>query len=387
MKVRELAERYQKEIIALRREFHQNPELSWQEFSTSKRIEEELKNLGLEVQRVADTGIVGLIKGKEGKKVVALRADIDALPIQEVNSLSYCSQNKGIMHACGHDGHTAMLLVAARILWDLKSQFKGTVKLIFQPAEEQIQGAKRLLEEGILEGVDSILAIHFWSGLPSGKISLEAGPRFAAGDRFKITVKGKGSHGAMPHKGIDAIVAASAIVMNLQTIVSREIDPQEPAVISMGKIEGGANFNVICDQVIIEGTTRSFNRQVQKKFPLLLERIMKNTASSFKTRANLEYIVGAPPCINDPKISKIAQESITKLYGNNVITTYNRTTATEDFSFFLDKVPGVIAFLGTFNKEKDIIWPLHHRQFNIDEDVLAMGTSLYAQFAIDFLNK
>ncbi len=386
MQVRRLVERYHKDIISLRREFHQNPELSWQEFRTSKRIEEELQKLGLEVQRVADTGIIGIVKGRSGNKVVALRADIDALPIQEANNVSYRSQNEGVMHACGHDGHTAMLLGAAKILGELQDKLEGTVKLIFQPAEELIQGAKRILEEGALEGVDSVLAIHLWSELPSGKVSLEAGPRFAAGDRFKITVTGKGSHGAMPHKSIDALIAASAIIMNLQTIVSREIDPREPVVISIGKIEGGANFNVICDQVIMEGTTRSFSSQRQKEFPLLMDRIIKHTASSFRAQAKLDYIKGAPPCINNPVISKIAQESITKLYGDNIITSYNKTTATEDFSFFLEQVPGVIVLLGTANKEKEIIYPHHHKQFNIDEDVLAIGTSLYVQFAIDFLS-
>lgn len=388
MNVRELSEKFQDEIVALRREFHQNPELSWQEYNTAVRIEQELNKIGItDTKRIAGTGVVGLIKGKKGSKVVALRADIDALLVQEENETSYRSQNDGIMHACGHDAHTAMLLGAAKVLWELREQFEGTVKLIFQPAEEVIEGAKKMLEEGVLEGVDSILAIHVWSELPSGKVSLEEGPRFAAGDRFKIAIKGKGSHGAMPHMGIDAIVAASAVVMNLQTIVSREIDPQEPAVISIGKIEGGGNYNVICDSVLIKGTARSFNLQVQKKFPLLLERIIKHTASSFNARAELEYMEGALPCINDPAISKIVKESITKLYGNNIVMPCSKTTATEDFSFFLNKIPGVIAFLGTYNEEKGVIYPHHHNMFNIDEDILSIGTSLYAQFAIDFLNK
>ena len=388
MNVRELSEKYQNEIVALRREFHQNPELSWQEYNTAARIEKELNKIGInDTKRIVGTGVVGSIKGEKGSKVVALRADIDALQVQEENDTSYRSKNDGIMHACGHDAHTAMLLGAAKVLWELREQFEGTVKLIFQPAEEVIEGAKKMLEEGVLEGVDSILAIHVWSELPSGKVSLEEGPRFAAGDRFKIAIKGKGSHGAMPHMGIDAIVAASAVVMNLQTIVSREIDPQEPAVISIGKIEGGENYNVICDSVMIKGTARSFNLQVQKKFPLLLERIIKHTASSFNARAELEYMEGALPCINDPAISKIAKGSITKLYGNNIVVPYNKTTATEDFSFFLNKIPGVIAFLGTYNEEKGVIYPHHHNKFNIDEDILSIGTSLYAQFAIDFLNK
>lgn len=387
MNARELAENYKDEIIALRREFHQNPELSWQEFRTSERVEQELKKHGITAQRVAETGVVGLIEGKPGNKVVALRADMDALPIQENNEVSYRSKNDGIMHACGHDGHTAMLLGAAKILKKLGSQFSGTVKLIFQPAEETIEGAKKMVAEGVLDNVDAILAIHVWSELSSGKVSLEPGPRFAAGDLFKVTVKGRGSHGAMPHLGRDAIVAASAIIMNLQTIVSREIDPQEPAVISVGRIKGEGSFNTICDKVEIEGTVRTFNPNLQKKLPELMTRIIKNTASSFCTEAELEYLVGAPPCINDPVISQVAQHSITKLYVEDIATLFQKTTATEDFSYFLQQVPGIIAFLGTANKEKGIIYPHHHNQFNIDEEILSIGTSLYAQFALDFLNQ
>ncbi len=387
MNVRELAEKYKDEIISLRREFHQNPELSWQEFRTARRVEEELKKLGINTKRVAETGVVGLIKGKPGNKVVALRADMDALPIQENNEVSYHSKNDGVMHACGHDGHIAMLLGAAKILKKLKSQFGGMVKVIFQPAEETIVGAKKMVAEGVLDNVDAILAIHVWSELSSGKVSLEPGPRFAAGDRFKVTVKGRGSHGAMPHLGRDAIVAASAIIMNLQTIVSRETNPQEPAVISIGKIKGEGSFNTINDKVEIEGTARTFNPNLQKELPKLMERIIKNTALSFNTKAELEYFVGAPPCINDPVISQVAQHSITKLYGEDITTLFQKTTATEDFSFFLQQVPGIIAFLGIDNKEKGIIYPHHHNQFNIDEDVLPIGTSLYSQFALDYLNQ
>ena len=387
MNVRELSEKYRKELIALRREFHQNPELSWKEVRTSRRVEEELKKIGIEVQRVADTGIVGTIKGKEGIKVVALRADMDALPIQEANDgIPYKSKNDGVMHACGHDSHIAMLLIASKILWGLKDQFKGTVKLIFQPAEELIQGAKKMLDEGILEGINTILGIHIWSQLPTGKVSLESGPRFAAGDRFKITVKGIGSHGAIPHLGIDSIVTAAAIVMNLQTIVSREIDPLEPVVVSLGKINGGVSFNVICDNVVIEGTTRSFNVDIQKNFPLVIKRIIDKTASTFNAQAELEYIAGALPCINDPVISEVAKESISKLYGDGVIGHLKKTMGTEDFAYFIQKVPGIIVFLGGGNKSKNCNYPHHHEKFDIDEDALPVGVSLYVQFALDYLD-
>lgn len=388
MNVRELSEKYKKELIALRREFHQNPEVSWKEIRTSKRVEEELKKIGIDVQRVADTGIIGTIKGKEkSNKIVALRADMDGLPIQEANTdVPYKSKKKGVMHACGHDSHTAMLLIAAKILWELKDQLNGTVKLIFQPAEELMQGAKRMLDEGVLEGVNAILAIHIWSQLATGKVSLEPGPRLAAGDRFKIIIKGKGSHGAIPQMGIDAIVATSAIVMNLQTIVSRKMDPLEPVVVSLGKINGGFNYNVICNEVVIEGTTRSFNPDIQKKLPLLIKRIIDKTASAFNAQAELEYTEGALPCINDPLLSEVAKESITKLYGDGVISHFEKIMVTEDFAYFSQKVPGIIALLGGGNKDKNNNYPHHHEKFNIDEEALSVGVSLYAQFALDYLN-
>ncbi len=388
MNVRGYSEKYRKELISLRREFHQNPELSWKEFQTSKKVEKELQKIGIDVQRVAETGIVGTIEGYENNKVVALRADMDALPIQETNdSISYKSKNNGVMHACGHDSHTAMLLVAAKILWELKDQLRGTVKLFFQPAEELIEGARRMTEEDVLKGVDGILAIHVWSQLAAGKVSVESGPRFAAGDRFKIIVKGKGSHGAIPHLGVDAIVAASAMVMNLQTITSREIDPMEPAVVSIGKMVGGVAFNVICNQVVMEGTTRSFNKDIQKNFPVMLRRILEKTSASFNARAELEYTTGALPCVNNPVLSEIAKKSITKLYGEEVIGQFEKTMGTEDFSFFSQKVPGIIALLGGRNVAKNATYPHHHEKFDIDEEVLPLGTSLYAQFAIDFLNQ
>lgn len=388
MNVRELSEKYKEELIDLRREFHKNPELGWEEIRTGKRVEEELKKIGIGVERVAKTGIVGTLKGREGGKVVALRADMDALPIEENNNdIPYKSKNKGVMHACGHDGHTAMLLIAAKVLWELRDQIKGTVKFIFQPAEEPIQGGKMMLDEGVMEGVDAILGIHIWSQLPTGKVSLEPGPRFAAGDRFKITVKGKGSHGAVPHLGVDAIVAASAIVMNLQTIVSREIDPLEPVVVSIGTINGGFNFNVICNEVVLEGTTRSFNQDIQNRFPDRIRRIVDNVASSFNAKAEVDYTIGSLSCINHPAISQIAKAGITKLYGEDVVINFEKIMGGEDFAYLIQTVPGIIVFLGGGNKAKNTTYPHHHEKFNIDEDALPIGTSLYAQFALDFLNK
>ena len=233
VKVRKLAEKYKEQVIAWRREFHENPELSWEEVRTAERVREELVKMNIEVRRVANTGILGILKGDKPGKTVALRADMDALPIKEANDVSYKSKHEGVMHACGHDGHTAMLLGAAKILSQMKDKIEGTVIFLFQPAEELGEGASKMIEEGAIKGVDAILGIHLWADLASGKISLEPGPRMASTDRFKIVIRGKGGHGSMPHQGVDAIVVASAVVMNLQSIVSREIDPLETAVVTI----------------------------------------------------------------------------------------------------------------------------------------------------------
>jgi amidohydrolase len=386
LKVREHAEKIKEEIIAWRREFHENPELTWEEVRTGNRVAEELEKMGVEVKRMAKTGVLGILKGGKPGKTVALRADMDALPVTEANDVPYKSKNVGVMHACGHDGHVAMLLGAAKVLSRMKDDIKGTVKFIFQPAEEIAQGALKMIEEGAMDGVDAVLGIHLWSGLPSGKISLEPGPRMASTDIIKITVKGKGGHGSMPHQGIDAIVAASAIVMDLQSIVSREISPLDPAVVTIGKFNGGARWNVLCNEVILEGTTRCFSPDVVRMFPSMIERVAKNTAASYRASAELEYTVGTPPVINDPVISEISRNAVIKLYGNDAVVEMEKVMGGEDFAFLCDTAPGVMAFVGIGNSDKGTDVAHHHERFNIDEDALPVGTSLYAQFALDFLN-
>ncbi|QSQ09216.1 putative hydrolase YxeP [Koleobacter methoxysyntrophicus] len=387
MNVRELAEKYRDVIVAWRREFHENPELTGEEIRTGNRVQEELEKMGIEVRRMARTGVLGILKGKTPGKTVALRADMDALPVTEANEIPYKSKNPGVMHACGHDGHVAMLLGAAKILSQMKDELKGTVKFIFQPAEESAWGAKNMLEEGAMEGVTGILGIHLWADLPCGKVSLEAGPRMASTDIFKIFVKGKSGHGSMPHQGIDAIVAASAIVLNLQSIVSRETSPLEPAVVSIGKFNGGARWNVLCNEVVMEGTTRCFNTEIQENFPGMIERIAKNTAEAYRAEAEVEYTVGTPVLINDADMSRLAAGAITKLYGLNALVEMEKVMGGEDFAFLSRTAPGVMAFVGAGNKAKGACYPHHHEKFNIDEDALPIGTSLYAQFAVDFLNR
>ena len=387
MNVRDSAEQFKEQIVSWRREVHSYPEVAWTETKTGNMVAEELKNLGIEVTRIAEIGVVGLLKGEKKGKTVALRADMDALPITEATDVPYKSKNLGAMHACGHDGHVAMLLGAAKVLSQMKNQINGTVKFIFQPAEEIGLGALKLIEAGVMEDVDAIFGIHLWPDLPSGKVSLVPGPRMASADKLKITVKGKSGHGSMPHQGIDAILAASAIIMNLQSISSREIAPLEPAVVTIGKLAGGTGWNITCDEVTLEGTTRCFSHEVRKSFPLAIERIIKNTAASYRAQAELEYIPIAPPLINDTLISQIAAASLQKLYGDNMAGTIEKVMGGEDFAFLCEKTPGAMAFVGIGNKEKKTDYPLHNDKFNIDEDVLPIGAALHAQFALGFLDR
>jgi len=387
MKIRELSEKYEDQIIAWRREFHENPEVSGEEIRTSGRVCEELKKLNIEVKRIGKTGVLGILEGSKSGKTVALRADMDALPIEEVNEISYKSKNKGVMHACGHDGHTAMLLGAATMLSQMKDAIKGTIKFIFQPAEESAQGAPMMIKGGVIERVDAILGIHLWADLAVGKVSVDPGPRMASTDMFKIVIKGKGGHGSMPHQGVDAIIAGSAVAMDLQSIVSREISSLNPAVLSICKFNGGERWNILCDKVLMEGTTRCFSNQVRDNFPVMIERVTKKTAEAYRAEGELEYILLTPPLINDLEMSRIALQSLIKNFGKESAVELGKIMGGEDFAFFAQKIPGVFAFVGAGNEKKGANYPHHHRKFNIDEDALIIGTSLYGQFALDFLNK
>ncbi len=387
MKVRNLAEQHKEQIISWRRHIHAHPEVAWSEKETSAAVAAELQNMGLEVTRLSPSGVIGVLSGAGPGKTVALRADMDALAIAEASDLPYKSTKPGTMHACGHDGHTAMLLGAAKICSELRHEFCGRIKFLFQPAEEIGLGALKMMEAGIMQDVDAILGIHLWPDLPSGKVSLVAGPRMASADKLKITVRGKASHGSMPHQGIDAILAASAIIMNLQSVSSREIAPLEPAVITIGKLAGGTGWNITCDEVTLEGTTRCFSHEVRKIFPAAIERIIKNTAATFRAQAEMEYIAIAPPLINDPQIAQIAAASLRKLYGDESAGTIEKVMGGEDFAFLCEKTPGALAFVGIGNKEKQTDQPLHSDKFNIDEDVLPIGAALHAQFALDFLQE
>ena len=387
MNVKDITKKYKDYIIEKRRYFHMNPEPSFNEYNTSKVVQEELKKLEIPFEIFAKTGIIATIKGKNPGKTVLLRADMDALEVCEKNNVSYKSQKEGLMHACGHDGHIAMLLGAAHVLNEIKNDISGEIKLFFQPAEEVAKGAKAVIEESkITDSIDAAFAIHLWQGIPVGKISLESGARMAAADLFSIKVKGKSGHGSMPHETIDAVVVASAIVMNLQHLVSRNTNPLDTLVVTVGKLTAGTRHNIIAGEALLEGTIRSFSDEVWKKVPEQIERVVKNTAAAYNAEAEIDLVRATPPLVNNQDISDILKASAEKLYGEEVVTKYEKTPGGEDFAYFTQVVPGALAFVGIRNDEKGINSPHHNETFDMDEEALEMGANLYAQFAIDFLN-
>ena len=389
MKTKELAEKYEAYVIEHRRDFHAHPELSWKEYRTSGIVRGELDRLGVPYVTVGETGVVASITGGKGAgRTIALRADMDALPVQELNDhLPYKSQNEGCMHACGHDGHTASLLGAARILCDLRNDFSGTVKLFFEPAEEVGGSIHRFIEAGHLEGLDGCFAIHLWAELEAGKISCEEGARMAGTDFFFGKVTGKGGHGALPHLAIDPVAAACSIVMNLQTVASREISPLEPFVLTIGRIAAGERFNVIAEEAFFDGCIRTFNPEIQGQCREIIERVASHTAAALRARFEwVDYFYGTPPVMNGKAAVNLARAAVTGLCGEAALGTLDRIMGGEDFGIFLQHVPnGLMAFVGAMNPAKGCNFSHHHGNFDIDEDALKTATALYAQYALDFL--
>jgi amidohydrolase len=376
------------EMIEIRQKLHREPELSWEEYKTTQFVYDYLQELGIESRKTEPTGVIGeLVGGKEGK-TVALRADMDALSVEELNEdLPYKSGEKGKMHACGHDAHTAMLLAAAKALAEVKEEIPGTVRFIFQPAEEVATGAKAMVEQGAVEGADNVFGIHIWSQAPTHNVSCTPGPSFASADIFKVQFKGRGGHGAMPQACIDAAVIASSFVMNLQSVVSRTIDPAQPAVVTVGKMVVGTRFNVIAENAEIEGTVRCFNPEVRDHIEKQLQIYADHTAAIYGGTAVLEYIRGTQAVINGTESAELVQQVAVEAFGEQRLYDEKPTMGAEDFSFYLDEVPGSFALVGSGNLEKDTEWAHHHGRFNIDEEALETGAELYAQYAWAYLNK
>lgn len=387
MDIKKLAEKYDDYIIEQRRYFHQNPELSFEEKETTQALKKQLEDMGIEVITFDDYyGLVGMIRGgKKSGKTVMLRADIDALPIEEHADVPFASKN-GKMHACGHDCHMAMLLGAVKILNEIKDELDGDVKILFQSAEESCYGAKYYVEKGILDDVDAVFGMHIWGTLDAPYFNLEAGGRMASCDNFKITVKGTSAHGSAPHLGHDAIVAAASMIMNLQTFVSRMNDPLNTLVLSIGTFKGGQRFNIIPNHVEMEGTIRTYSRELRKKMEANIKAIIENVANIFGCEVELEYDAFPNPVINEHKdLNRLAHDAAVKLYGEESLTIMPKLTGSEDFAYFMDKVPGFFGFLGCANEEIGACYSNHNDKFKVDETVLHRGSALYAQFAVDFL--
>jgi len=379
---------YSDELTALRRKLHSEPELSFEEVKTTAFICAYLDALGIPYRKTEPTGVIAEVKGAAGGKTVALRGDMDALSVDQLNThVPYASKVEGKMHACGHDAHTSMLLIAAKALSDVKNELPGNVRLLFQPAEEIAQGAKAMVDQGAMDGVDNVFGIHIWSQIPTHKVACSPGPSFAAADIFKVHFTGKGGHGAIPQDCIDAALVASSFVMNVQTVVSRTIDPQQAAVLTVGKMEVGTRFNIIAENALIEGTVRTFNQDVRNHIEKNISQYAKSVADMYGATAEVEYIRGTEPVINDEESANLVQQVAAEAFGADVVYDEKPTMGAEDFSFFLDKAPGSFALVGSGNPEKDTEWSHHHGNFDIDEDALVTGAELYAQYAWAYLNK
>ena len=377
-------------ITEMRRYFHAHPEVSLKEYNTCKKIEEELDEMGIPHRRVGETGVYGWIdgKGNDGKdKVMVLRADIDALAMEDLKEVSYCYKEEGVCHACGHDAHIATLLGAAKILKEKEQDFGGQVRLFFQQAEEIGQGARIFVKEGLMEGATRVFGAHVSSKLDSGTVSLTAGPQNASCDYFKIKVTGKGAHVSTPQLGIDAVYVASQIVVALQSIVARNTDPLETVVVGVGVLRAGTQYNIVAEHAEIEGTTRSFSKAVREFTNERVKTIAKQTAELYGAEAEVEFQGFANPLINDEdaveEVTEVAKQVIEE---KNIISNFEKMLGADDFADFLQETKGMYAFVGTRNKEKPNTASAHHHGlFDIDEEGLLLSCNLYVDYALQVL--
>ena len=368
-------------VVEMRRDFHRNPEPSFEEFRTTDRIAEELDKMGIPYRRFEPSGLVGDIVGGKPGKCIFLRADIDALSVKEESGVEFASEREGFMHACGHDTHAAMLLGAAKVLNSIRDELCGTVKVLFQPAEELAMGAKHIIAQGAIEGADAGFGMHIFAQMPVGQLGITSGVIHPAADYYKLDVHGVTSHGALPDEGVDATVAAAAIVMNLQTISSREFSPLEPVVVTVGTLHSGQRFNVISNHAELEGTVRLFNEELHQKIPGMMARIAENTAAAFRCTAELDYQFKSDMLVNDEAMTELARGAALKVAGEEHIAPIRRSMGGEDFSAYTHIVPCAFVALGGGGEA-----PQHSEKFCIDESAFETGVAMYAQVAVDFLN-
>jgi amidohydrolase len=382
-------------LIELRRHFHQYPEIAYEERQTAQAIAGRLRGIGLEVSEdIADTGVVGLLRGgataesDEPGRTLLIRADIDALPVIEQTSLDYASRIPGKMHACGHDGHIAIALITAEVLAEYQDRLRGNVKFVFQPAEERIGGAGRMIEQGVMHSpkVSAVIGLHLWSLIPVGDVAVQAGPFFASADEVHIRIRGRGGHGAMPHVNVDPIVAAAQFIMATQTLISREISPFHSAVVTFGSIHGGTAFNVIADEVELRGTVRTYDPLDREHLLRRLDEISSATARSLRAESVYEVVGGCQACVNDPKITELVRRAAVATVGSrHVPADDQRLSVSDDMALFLAAAPGCYFLVGAGNGAKGITAPHHSSHFEIDEEALPIGVEVMARAALDYL--
>ncbi len=380
--VRQMAEDIREELIAFRRDLHMHPEVSMQEFRTTEKIVQALEKMGISCRRFEPTGVMAEIHGKGDGKTVALRADMDALTITEDTGLPFASVNPGVMHACGHDSHTAMLLGAVKILNKLRNEFSGTVRFLFQPGEESGEGAAALIEQGAAQGVDHFVGIHVNPMVRPGMLGFCPGPQLAASDRFCVHIKSKGSHGAMPQFGVDSIYVAAEIITALQTVVSRFVDPMKAAVVTVGVVKAGSRWNVMAGEAYLEGTVRYMDVELQKPMEEKMRSLIEGIAKSHGAQAELEYIIGTRPVITDRKVTEIAIGAARKVVDNPEKDIYitGGGMGGDDFGNFCVLAPSTCIKVGAGGTS-----PVHTPAMAIDESVIPLGAAAFVQTALDLL--
>ncbi len=386
IEIRSEVEQIRNYAVNLRKYFHQNPELSLEEWETSKRIKTELKEMDIPFIETAGTGVIGLLGN--GEPVIALRADIDALKVEEKNEVGYKSCNPGVMHACGHDAHMASLLGAAKILKAHEQELNCTIKLIFQPAEEVCKGAKMIMDAGYLDHVEQIFGLHVFADIPVGYINIEPGPRMAESDLFKITIRGRQGHAGKPQQCVDATVAAAATIMNLQQIVSRETNPIDAAVVNIGHVVCGTVRNVVAGNAFMEGTVRTFSRDEGKRIAAAVRRVAMGTAATYHATADVEYVLSAHPAVdNDPGVAELALAGARKVFPEEAFIDVPKMMLGEDFSVYQQRIPGAFAFIGAGNEQMGRAYPNHHEKFNIDEKAVSNCIMVYLAYVQEYVNR
>ena len=387
-----LIDEYVPDLVATRRDLHEHPELAFEEIRTSGIVAQRLRALGMEVQTgIAKTGVVGLLRGSAGgeqARTIAIRADMDALPVQELNEVEYRSQVEGKMHACGHDGHTAILLTVADILSRRRAELAGNVKFVFQPAEEDIGGAKPMVEQGAMQGVDAVIGLHLISDIPFGRVGVRAGEVFASADDYMLTVTGQGGHAASPHKAIDPIVISAHIITALQTLISRETSPFQPSIITIGEIKAGTTFNIIPETAQMRGTLRTFSRDHRAYLMRRIAEVSSGIASALGGSCTLAWQPGGcPPCYNDPAVTAVVRQAAMATVGEAMLDEDESVmdTGSDDMSEFLQAVPGCYFVIGMRNEAKGSHYQHHHPHFNIDEEALPIGVEILTRAAMTYL--